>query len=178
MPVMNTSAPPSPTCRAAENTGVSMNRCRTHVMTPSSTRTTTIAIPKGKLKFLDNEWECRSASSWHRKRAQRCLPAHPDQEGVPAVLRGQGRRKYGAKVDTEPSISPAKPGCTICKTNSRRRALSSSSFTSGRSFASVSSGLDLRASVPPARDHPEAGVCRHPGHVLRLVHRTCEFRLQ
>ncbi len=25
----------------------------------------------------------------------------------------------GANVDTEPSISPAKPGCTICKTNSR-----------------------------------------------------------
>ena len=44
MPVMNTSAPPSPTCRAAENTGVSMNRCRTQVMTPSSTRTTTMAI--------------------------------------------------------------------------------------------------------------------------------------
>lgn len=46
MPVRNTSAPPRPTCRAAENTGVSMNLCRTHVMTPSSTRTTTIAIPK------------------------------------------------------------------------------------------------------------------------------------
>src|ERR1022692_4217465 len=31
IPVTNTSAPPSPTCIAAENTGVSMNRCRTHV---------------------------------------------------------------------------------------------------------------------------------------------------
>ena len=46
MPVRKTSAPPRPTCRAAENTGVSMNRCRTHEITPSSTRTTTIAIPK------------------------------------------------------------------------------------------------------------------------------------
>src|ERR1035438_2460819 len=33
IPVTNTSAPPSPTCIAAENTGVSMNRCRTHVIT-------------------------------------------------------------------------------------------------------------------------------------------------
>ena len=46
MPVMNKSAPPSPTCRAAENTGVSMNRCRTQVMTPSLTRTTPIAIAR------------------------------------------------------------------------------------------------------------------------------------
>ena len=43
------------------------------------------------------------------------------------------------EVETEPSISPARPGCTICSTNSRRRALSSSSFTPGRSFSSVSS---------------------------------------
>src|SRR6266849_220104 len=51
-PVMNTSAPPSPTCRAAENVGVSMYRCRTQVMTPSSTRTTAIAIPRANGKSL------------------------------------------------------------------------------------------------------------------------------
>src|SRR5260370_15059103 len=51
-PVMNTSAPPSPTCRAAENVGVSMYRCLTQVMTPSSTRTTTTAIPRANGKSL------------------------------------------------------------------------------------------------------------------------------
>ena len=35
----------------------------------------------------------------------------------------------GASVDTDPSIRPARPGCTICSTNMRWAACSSSFFT-------------------------------------------------
>ena len=52
IPAMNTSTPPSPTCRAAETTGVSMKRCRTQVMMPSSTRTMAIAIASASLNSL------------------------------------------------------------------------------------------------------------------------------
>ena len=165
---MNTSAPPSPTCRAAENTGVSMNRCRTHVMTPSSTRTTTIAIPRANRNSV-----IRNGRVWPmppsvvmapqiRPRAHGCprpvrLPSSDNASAKPMLmpapsdaaiptrkasqlfLVARAAANTGAKVETEPSISPARPGCTICSTNSRRRALSSSSFTSGRSFSSVSS---------------------------------------
>src|SRR5947208_13028607 len=45
----------------------------------------------------------------------------------------------GARVETDPSIRPARPGCTIWSTNSRRLARSSSSLTWGRSLSSLNS---------------------------------------
>ena len=65
--------------------------------------------------------------------------AIPTRKASQLFIVAMAAANTGAKVETEPSINPAKPGCTICKTNSRRRALSSSSFTSGRRFSSVSS---------------------------------------
>jgi len=37
----------------------------------------------------------------------------------------------GASVDTEPSMRPARPGCTICSTNMRRRVSSSAATAPG-----------------------------------------------
>src|SRR4029077_2723619 len=51
MPVMKTSAPPNATCMAAESGGVSIKRCRTHVMPTSSTITTRIATVVARLKL-------------------------------------------------------------------------------------------------------------------------------
>lgn len=45
----------------------------------------------------------------------------------------------GARVDTEPSINPAKPGWTTCNTNKRRFASSSLRLTSGPSLSCSSS---------------------------------------
>lgn len=39
-PVIKTSAPPSPTCNAADTVGVSIYRCRIHVIVASSIKTT------------------------------------------------------------------------------------------------------------------------------------------
>jgi len=53
-PVMKTSAPPKPTCNAAETVGVSIYRCRIQVIVASSTSTTpkatTIATRKAGIK--------------------------------------------------------------------------------------------------------------------------------
>ena len=36
----------------------------------------------------------------------------PDQERLPGVVVAKAAAKIGASVDTDPSISPASPGCT------------------------------------------------------------------
>ena len=136
-PVMNTSAPPSPTCRAAENVGVSMYRCRTQVMTPSSTRTTTIAIPRANGKSLIRNgrvWPMpprvvmapqirprtqgwprpvRLPSSDNASAKPMLMPA-PSDAAMPTrnasqlFLVARAAANTGAKVETEPSISPAR----------------------------------------------------------------------
>jgi hypothetical protein len=67
-------------------------------------------------------------------RARRGREAH--QECVmERVVVANAAANTGASVDTEPSINPAAPGCTICKTNRRRCARSSSCFTFAGSFS-------------------------------------------
>ena len=46
----------------------------------------------------------------------------PDEEGWPARPGREGGGEQSARVETEPSIRPASPGCTICSTKSRRSA--------------------------------------------------------
>ena len=59
--------------------------------------------------------------------------ARPTAKASQVFFVAKAAANTGASVETEPSMSPASPGCTICKTKSRRLALSSSSRTSGLS---------------------------------------------
>src|SRR5271169_1851528 len=65
--------------------------------------------------------------------------ARPTAKASQVFLVATAAAKTGASVETEPSIKPARPGCTICKTKRRRLALSSSSRTSGLSSVFSSS---------------------------------------
>src|SRR6202162_6401945 len=167
-PVPKTKAPPSATCVAADMIGVSMYRCRIQVMTASSTRTTRIAIviaawnlgirkgsvwpipPRAVMTPQTNPrtqgWPrpVRLPSSDSASAKPMLIPApsdtaNPTRNASHEFRVARAAANTGASVDTEPSISPARPGCTICKTKSRRRALSSSSLTFGHSFSSVNS---------------------------------------
>src|SRR5580704_2286821 len=167
-PVPKTKAPPSATCVAADMIGVSMYRCRIQVMTASSTRTTrkaiviaawNLGIRKGRVwpippRAVMAPQTNPRAQGWPRPvrvpssdsaSAKPMLIPAPSDAANPTRNASQEFRvaraaaNTGASVDTEPSMSPARPGCTICKTKSRRRALSSSSLTFGRSFSSVNS---------------------------------------
>ena len=48
--------------------------------------------------------------------------AMPTRKASQLLRVAKAAAKTGASVETEPSIKPARPGCTICSTNSRRRA--------------------------------------------------------
>ena len=61
--------------------------------------------------------------------------ASPTVKASWLLLVAKAAAKTGARVETEPSIRPASPGCTICRTKSRRLASSSLAFTSGGSFS-------------------------------------------
>ena len=66
----------------------------------------------------------------------------------------------GASVDTDPSMRPTKPGCTICSTN-MRRAVSPS-----RTLASSETSCSSRCAVPgdPLRCQPgRPAACEPPG---------------
>ena len=64
----------------------------------------------------------------------------------------------GARVDTDPSIRPARPGCTYCKTKMRRRVRSSSSRTSGVriDFSSAWACLSCFSSASARSEEPTA----------------------
>src|SRR5712671_2615514 len=51
--------------------------------------------------------------------------------------------KSGARVETEPSISPARPGCTYCSTNNRREVSSSLACRLGQDGFTELVGEDL-----------------------------------
>ena len=68
-----------------------------------------------------------------------------DQERFPGIWVAKAAANSGASVETEPSIRPARPGCTTCKTNSRRTAVLPLRAPPGW-FSGASSAADL---VPP-----------------------------
>jgi len=69
--------------------------------------------------------------------------ARPTTQASQVFLVAKAAAKTGANVETEPFIKPARPGCTICNTNSRRLALFSSSRTSGLSSVLLQFGSAL-----------------------------------
>ena len=163
MPVINTSTPPKPTCRAAESGGVSIYLLRIQLITASSASTTQMAAVMRDVKCRNQERQ-RMADAAKRRHQAANQAAHPrmaaageaaivgerfgeshadarahrsrhaHQKRVPRFMGGEAAAKTGASVETEPSIRPARPGCTICSTNSRRLAASSFMRTSAPSF--------------------------------------------
>src|SRR5438445_12116004 len=55
--------------------------------------------------------------------------ANPTRNAAWVLRVANAAANTGARVETDPSIRPARPGCTIWSTNSRRLARSSSSLT-------------------------------------------------
>src|SRR5712692_6005648 len=129
MPVMNTSAPPSPTCRAAENVGVSMYRCRTQVMTPSSTRTTAIAIPRANRKSL-----IRNGRVWPMPPSVVMAPQiRPRTQGCPRPVRLPSSDNASAK----PMLMPAPSDAAIPTRNA------SQLFLVAKAAANTGSGIQF-----------------------------------
>jgi len=86
---------------------------------------------------------CQAAVVGQRFGKTHAMPAPSDAARPTAnasqVFRGNAAAKTGASVETEPSISLRGLVAQICKTKSRRFALSSSSRTSGLSSVFSSS---------------------------------------
>src|SRR5215831_17778498 len=57
--------------------------------------------------------------------------ARPTRKASQLFLVAKAAANTGANVDTDPSINPANPGCTICNMNNRRCASSSDFSISG-----------------------------------------------
>ena len=65
--------------------------------------------------------------------------ARPTRNASLELCVANAEANTGASVETDPSINPASPGWTICRTNNRRCAFSSSAFTLAGSFSLSSS---------------------------------------
>ena len=74
--------------------------------------------------------------------------ARPTRKVCPVSPVAKAAANTGASVETEPSISPASPGCTQVSTKRRRSSASSAASASGVSWRSLSA---------PARDVPTLG---------------------
>jgi hypothetical protein len=104
--------------------------------------------------------------------------ANPTRNASQEFRVARAAANTGASVDTEPSMSPARPGCTICKTKSRRRALSSSSLTFGAAFLPLTPAPDPRACVLPEPGHRAVGGHWHLASASRPFHKIAGFRLR
>ena len=60
--------------------------------------------------------------------------ANPTRNVAQVLWVAKAAANSGASVETEPSISPASPGCTYCSTNMRRAVSSSAARALGREF--------------------------------------------
>ena len=91
------------------------------------------------------------------------LAANPTRNVSSELCVANAAANSGASVDTEPSISPASPGCTICSTNIRLRVSASSSRTCGvmrsSSRSAVASWVRSSAARSPSN-------CRIPASVV------------
>ena len=64
--------------------------------------------------------------------------ARPTRKVSQLLCVAKAAANSGASVETEPSIRPARPGCTYCSTNMRRLVASSSAFASPARWVSAS----------------------------------------